>query len=727
VKLGKLQSLSLNGIRIGPVSIPPTVTDPDKVAIKAIDVKWQLLPVLLHSTFPFQVTLVAPDLYVEQDKLGEWVNLKFLEKIPRPNPPPIALDGTLAIQKGLLALLPYTATTSVTSLINSRARCQSAKEDIEYDIDADIASGKISVEGKTLMKTGESDISALVQNLPLTEINPFIPNAIAAIASGQLNADLKVQLPSFQELPSVKGNLNLQSLQIQVPEFPHPVNASAQLDFQDQTILVEYTKTSYGENLQALVSGKIDLDRGYDIAVAVAPFSLPELLEIAAVESPVELDGEMQLDLSVTGAIENPEINGILKSTKVTRIDKLEIALLQANFRGYLSQAVLKDLQIIPQAGGSIRGKGLVKRKNDSGEFLPPAEMPLSFEIDAQLPVDEIASPYNLPPDISISNLTAQAQVQGTVAQPEGQLQWQAPAVAAVGVNNISGRGEITLIDNKVQLRKNKVQIGAGIIDIGGNGDLETGDFQASVRAKAVPIDPFIGPDVPRVTLSNGTVRLAGNLNSPDIDKIAGGADLNLNIAGSRAVVNGKLQDGSLEVKGRTSQIQLNKFIPDLPLTANLLGSSVNLVADLKDLLASARDLDLNSINANANVRLGVEDGTVNANTQINGGMVDVAANTSTISLTPLLRFFLPFDVSGDRYSHYSGDIETSLPPVTLLTSQVNISESLDNIISAAQSSDYTSINPTANAKVRLEVGEGTGFGHKYGECRPGGCRGDNR
>ena len=697
------------------------------MAIKAIDVKWQLLPVLLHSTFPFQVTLVAPDLYVEQDKLGEWVNLKFLEKIPRPNPPPIALDGTLAIQKGLLALLPYTATTSVTSLINSRARCQSAKEDIEYDIDADIASGKISVEGKTLMKTGESDISALVQNLPLTEINPFIPNAIAAIASGQLNADLKVQLPSFQELPSVKGNLNLQSLQIQVPEFPHPVNASAQLDFQDQTILVEYTKTSYGENLQALVSGKIDLDRGYDIAVAVAPFSLPELLEIAAVESPVELDGEMQLDLSVTGAIENPEINGILKSTKVTRIDKLEIALLQANFRGYLSQAVLKDLQIIPQAGGSIRGKGLVKRKNDSGEFLPPAEMPLSFEIDAQLPVDEIASPYNLPPDISISNLTAQAQVQGTVAQPEGQLQWQAPAVAAVGVNNISGRGEITLIDNKVQLRKNKVQIGAGIIDIGGNGDLETGDFQASVRAKAVPIDPFIGPDVPRVTLSNGTVRLAGNLNSPDIDKIAGGADLNLNIAGSRAVVNGKLQDGSLEVKGRTSQIQLNKFIPDLPLTANLLGSSVNLVADLKDLLASARDLDLNSINANANVRLGVEDGTVNANTQINGGMVDVAANTSTISLTPLLRFFLPFDVSGDRYSHYSGDIETSLPPVTLLTSQVNISESLDNIISAAQSSDYTSINPTANAKVRLEVGEGTGFGHKYGECRPGGCRGDNR
>jgi len=692
VKLGKLQSFSLNGVRIGPVSIPPTATDPDKVAIEAIDVRWQLLPVLQRSTFPFQITLVAPDLHVEQDELGEWVNLEFLEKISPGEPPPVDIEATLKIQEASIALLPNTATTPVTSEINGRVIFQMAKEEIEYDIDADIATGKVNIKGETLIKTGESDISALVQNLPLTEFNPFIPNAVAAIASGQLNADLKAQLPSFQELPSVKGNLNLQSLQIQVPEFPHPVNASAQLDFQGKIFEIEEIKTSYSENLQALVSGKVDLDRGYDIAVAVAPFGLPELLEVAAVESPVEFDGEMQLGLSVTGAIENPEINGILKSTKVTRIDKLEIALLQANFGGYLSQAVLKDLQIIPQAGGSIRGKGEVKLSNDSGEFLEPAEMTLSFDMNAQLPVDEIASPYNLPPDISISNLTAQAQVQGTVAQPEGQLQWQAPAVAAVGVNNISGGGEVTLIDNQVQLHNNRVQIGAGTIAIGGNGDLETGDFQASVRAKAVPIDPFIDPDVPGVTLSNGTVRLAGNLNSPDIDKIAGGADLNLNIAGSRAVVNGKLQDGSLEVKGRTSQIQLNKFIPDLPLTANLLGSSVNLVADLKDLLASARDRDLNSINANANVRLGVEDGTVNANTQINGGMVDVAANTSTISLTPLLRFFLP---------------ETSLPPVSLLASQVNILESLDNIISVAQSSDYTSINPTANAKVRLEVGEG--------------------
>ncbi|MGK7903802.1 MAG: DUF748 domain-containing protein [Hormoscilla sp.] len=709
VKLGKLQSFSLNGVRIGPVSIPPTATDPDKLDIEAIDMSWQLLP-LLGGTLPLRVTLVKPELYVEQDELGEWIDLQFLEKLPPGDPPPV--DATLNIQKGSIALLPHTATTPVSSEINGRARYKSAQEEIEYDIDADIATGKVSVEGETLIETGESDLSAKVENFSLIEINPFIPNAMVAIASGQLNADLKAQLPSFQELPSVKGNLNLQSLEIQVPELPHPVNASAQLYFQGKTVLVEEIKTCLGANnsdqnssnnpiavltecfaLETLVSGKVDLDRGYDIAVAVAPVSLPELLEVAAVESPVELDGEMQLDLSVTGEIENPEINGILKSNKMTRIDKLEIAQIEANFGGDRTQAVLKDLQIIPQAGGGIRGKGQVKLSADSGEFLEPEAMPLSFEIDAQLPVDEIARPYNLPPDISISNLTAQAQVQGTIAQPEGKLQWQAPGVAAVGVSNISGGGEVTLIDNQVQLRNNRVQIGAGILAIGGEGNLETGNFQASVRAKAVPVDPFIGPDVPRVTLSNGTVKLAGNFNSPEIDKIEGGTNLSLNIAGERAVVNGNLKDGFLQVKGSTAEIQLDKFIPDLPVAANLLGSSVDLLANLKELLASTQGIDYNSINANANVRLGVEDGIVNANSTVKGGIVDVAATTSTISLNSLLRQFLP---------------ETSLPVVNLLASQVNIRESLDNIISAAESGDYTSIDPTANAKVRLEVGSGT-------------------
>jgi len=715
VKLGKLQSFSLHGVRIGPVSIPPTATDPDRVDIEAINVRWQLLP-LLGGTLPLRVTLVEPDLYVEQDEVGEWIDLEFLEKLPPGEPPPV--DATLEIQKGSIALLPYTATTPVSSSIDGRARYQGVRDRIEYDLDADIATGKVSIDGETTIATGESDISANVQGFPLTEVTPFIPNSPIDISSGQLNADLKAQLPSFQELPSVKGNLNIESLQIQALELDLPVNASARLEFQGQTVLVEEIKTCLGakdtgnkssnntiggsdqclapgrENLQALVSGKVDLDRGYDIAVAVPPFSLPELLEVAAVESPVEVDGEMQLDLSVTGEIDNPEINGILKSNKVTRIDKLEIAQIQANFGGDRTQAVLKDLQIIPQAGGSIRGKGKVNLSATHGEFLPPEEMPLSFDIDAQLPVDEIARPYNLPPDISISNLTAQARVQGTVAQPEGQLQWQAPAVAVVGIEhkNISGGGEVTLKDKKVQLRNNRVQVGAGAIDIGGEGDLETGNFQASVRAKAVPVDPFIGQDVPRITLSDGTVRLAGNLNSPEIDKISGGTDLNLNIAGERAVVNGNLKDGSLQVQGRTSQIQLNQFIPDLPLTANLLGSSVNLVANLKELLASTQGIDYNSINANANVSLGVEDGTVNANTIVKEGMVDVAATTSTIGLTSVLRQYLP---------------DVSLPPVTLKPSEVNISESLDNIISAAQSSDYTRIDPTANAKVRLGVGEG--------------------
>ncbi|PLZ50740.1 hypothetical protein, partial [Fischerella thermalis] len=73
VKLGEVKGFSLTGVKFGTSAIPATSTDPDSVAVDTVEVGFEPLQLLFKRELKLDVTLVNPDVYVEQDQQGRWI------------------------------------------------------------------------------------------------------------------------------------------------------------------------------------------------------------------------------------------------------------------------------------------------------------------------------------------------------------------------------------------------------------------------------------------------------------------------------------------------------------------------------------------------------------------------------------------------------------------------------------------------------------------------------
>jgi translocation and assembly module TamB len=73
VKLGAVKSFSLTGVQFAASEIPATPTDPDRVNVKAVDVGFDIWKLVINRNLRLDVTLINPDVYVEQDRQGSWL------------------------------------------------------------------------------------------------------------------------------------------------------------------------------------------------------------------------------------------------------------------------------------------------------------------------------------------------------------------------------------------------------------------------------------------------------------------------------------------------------------------------------------------------------------------------------------------------------------------------------------------------------------------------------
>ena len=105
VNLGKVTGFSLKGVQFGPSAIPATPEDPDRVATDAVEVSFDLLQLLFKRQLKLDVTLVNPDVYVEQDEKGRWISLT-IKSTGKDGPIKTDLDK-LHFRNGKLALLPH--------------------------------------------------------------------------------------------------------------------------------------------------------------------------------------------------------------------------------------------------------------------------------------------------------------------------------------------------------------------------------------------------------------------------------------------------------------------------------------------------------------------------------------------------------------------------------------------------------------------------------------------
>ncbi len=94
----------------------------------------------------------------------------------------------------------------------------------------------------------------------------------------------------------------------------------------------------------------------------------------------------------------------------------------------------------------------------------------------------------------NVGTVTAVAKVDGTIAEPEVLVNWQAPSVTTTAETDISGTGEILFDDSILTIRDTKLNINSGEINLRGTGNLATSNWQAVLDASNVPLNPFLQP-----------------------------------------------------------------------------------------------------------------------------------------------------------------------------------------------------------------------------------------
>ena len=707
VDIGEVESFSLGSIRFGVSAIPSTDAEPNYAEIESIEVEVNLLPLMTKRTLFLDLTLVKPNIYLVEDETGDWLNLN-LELEDEVQERAFDLDMNIFVEEAEAVGLPYGEDNPITVFFNGSGNYVQVGEEqgVSYNLDAKVADGTVRVVGATQLETKETEAQAKIQNVDLPQLAPLLPVDIE-LNSGELNADLELAIPAFDELTdsAVKGTLSVQNVEGQTEQLADPVAADLELRFLGEEVRFEEARLQLGD-LVAQAQGLVNWQKqnGLNLDVNVSPFDVANLLETVQVDSPVEVDGTLQLALQLEGSAADPLLSGTVRSASRVQIDKLLFDRLNTQFSANLSRFVVDSFQAVPTSGGEISGRGLIvtglKEALEEGKEIDWTKMPLSLNVDARLFTEAIAAPYyRFPSQVNVGTLIAEGQVQGTIENPKAVLKWQAPQASAPSVENISGAGEVVLVNNQLLLRGTQLQTDrGGQINLSGSGNLETETWQASLIASSVSLSPFLAQlqreplQIPDVNLQTANVKLSGTFKSlEDLNTVEGVANLALDVGNGSVAVNSRISDGTLVASANTNQIPVEQFLTTISQPVTLTSAQANVSGPLEELFALGDNPNLNAFNATFNARLAAAQGTATATGRVNNGTIVASANANQI---PVEQF-----------------ISNLSQPVTLTSAQANVSGPLEELFALGDNPNLNAFDATFDARLAAAQGSATATG----------------
>lgn len=319
VKLGKVTQFSLTGVQFGASTIPATSTDPDRAAVEAVEVGFDPLQLIFNRHLKLDVTLVNPDIYIEQDKQGRWVSTNIA---PSREGAAIKTDlDNLRFRNAKLALMPQrraggdegarsssSPLSPVTfSQINGSAQLLANNQLIRFDLGGQADSGgSISIQGETRSRVLAGNFQVRSQDLLAEDISRLIKLPVN-LQAGRANGDLLVKLTPGQRT-LLYGRAAVQGVTVQIPKVPQLLTDSqGNLRFQGTELQLENVTTNYGK-IPVVATGIIDTQAGFKLAGRVNAVSLANAQETLKVKLPLPIAGQVQADLQITGSTKEPII-----------------------------------------------------------------------------------------------------------------------------------------------------------------------------------------------------------------------------------------------------------------------------------------------------------------------------------------------------------------------------------------------------------------------------------
>ncbi|PSN19417.1 hypothetical protein C7271_07420 [filamentous cyanobacterium CCP5] len=543
IALGNVEGLSLGGIVIGPTELPPTADDASFATVETMEIGVDWVALALDRTLKPTITLIDPELtLVEEEEAGQWLDLVLPERPEEEGPISTEIQAITIRNATLNARTEGAYEAAVTERspllvedIDFEASVHDADaERFDFELSGDIGNGDFRLMGEGQL--ADRDIKAMVMahQLPVQSLNLVLPETLG-IASGSLSSQLDLEV-NLQETPESLEDLdNLQAVAQGVVQFENGEFVAAQLPesisdinstlrFQGRRVTLENTGVALGD-IALTAAGTVDLDEGYALEAAISRITLENIEALAEVELPVTAAGAFEFDSQVTGELTDPRIIGAIRNLNSVRVDQLDIETIRANFALTQNAFTLEQLRVIPATGGYLTAQGQV----GLADLTNPA---VNLTLETDLPGDELAALYDvtLPNGAAIGSVVASGQVDGTLDNLQGQVQWQ------LAESTYPGSGTITLNGTTLVLNNTEFQVESGTLTATAQANLDVGSWQANVTTRQLPLNRFTDQ---AQGLLRADIQAAGNLNNLDPAAIQLGGTATVS-DGNLRLVNGQ-------------------------------------------------------------------------------------------------------------------------------------------------------------------------------------------
>lgn len=646
VKLGEVQGFSLNGIRFGASSLPATAEEPDQATVTAVDVKYNLLPVLWTKELGLEVTLINPQAYIEQDEDGRWVNLELEER--EAGAIEIKLQRVQATNASAV-LVPYVpqpptskkptpapANRAVFSNINATVSLLDDNQRISFDLTGQqTENSRFNINGEWFSPISQLNLQLNGENLSLAPLSRLLKGLPLDIQTGQASGNLLARIRPNQPI-ALTGTARITDVAARYQPQPglklpstiplQVTKTQGRLRFQGQLITIEDLSTLYANKIPVQLAGMIQPEKGVELKALVNPVAIATLAQTFQVKLPGETSGEVKAEAVIRGPIDKIAAIANITTTKPTVFDKIEFSQIRTQV-AYVNNALLiEGFQAKPTLGGEIQGVGQAKLGTQPGAV---------FDFLAKdLPVRELAQRY----EVNTENLTLdRVSLRGQVFGPLNDLQ-------AIVQSNLGG----------------------GIVKAGGK--IVNGNLVAEVRAEKVQLGTLVS-QIPSLLQApvTGTVQLVSPLNNFSLNAVQAVAQGGLELAGGNVRAAARLEKGQWQGVVDTQNVQLGQIAPNLPSQLQVpFTGQIQLAGNLCEGTVCQIPTNLQELNASGQGRIAVAGGVVGVAAQLTNGtwQADVQARQVQIGqLAPQIPAALQAPFSGNF--RLAGTVE-SFDPKTI-------------------------------------------------------------
>ncbi|QOV21998.1 translocation/assembly module TamB domain-containing protein [Anabaenopsis elenkinii] len=640
VNLGEVTGFSLTGVKFSASSIPPTPTDPDRVVADGVEVGFNPWQLIFQRQLQLDVTLVNPNIYIQQDDQGRWITTEI-------SPPgPAGLIKTdldkIRLRNGNLVLQPQGGDDQLEnhpqkfsiapvgfSQINGTAQLLDKNQLIKFQLRGQANSGgSVAITGEVIPQTLAYNLQLRSQDLSAPQITNLIKLPFD-LQAGKVNSNLQIQLTPDQPQRGIigalvlNGSADLQGVTMQIPKVVQPfVNTQGIISFQGREIKLDNITSNYSK-IPLVATGIIDLDTGFKLTGRVNNVSVSHAQESLNINLNLPVSGQLQADLQVMGELTKPVLSGSVSTIKTAQIDKIDFNKITSKFEFIPHENLVsfRNIQAESLVTGKIKG---------FGEITLLKTPQLDFNLAAEnISGDAIAQLYQTTPKpneklFQIGTVTATAQLRGQGDNVQTLVKWQANQATypATGETVIAPDGSLAF--GNVHLK-----VGGGMVR--GSGNFANGRWRGDIQAAGVGLTPFVDENqLQNISLTgatfNGRVLLEGSTEPLQIATIRT-ENARVNIAGGTiAVSDFQLQNQEFSAQLVTNSVRLAEIFPKSP--PGLDGS----LAGKFQIAGNTENFALNSLRGNGEGRLSLRGGTVTAaNVQLADGLYRAKLQTTNL------------------------------------------------------------------------------------------------